>query len=115
MVKPATSTTTVHLLALLCIMKVVAITNAFRQQVRAVNTTIYNQLSTITNSYFEIASQYFLEELIEHHLNIDPKKLKASELITILDWLEIAAYLLIDNQKSSRSYMSRVRNIAGVT
>ena len=76
--------------------------------------TIYNQLSSLTNSYFEIGSQYFLEELIEYHLNIDPKKLKATELISVLDWIEVAAYLLIDDHKATRAYMTKVRSIAGV-
>jgi hypothetical protein len=77
-----------------------------------VKNSIYKQLSTLTNDYFESGSQQFLDDLIVHHLNIDPKQLKSKQLKTILDWLEIAANLLINDQKSSKSYMTKVRYLS---
>ncbi len=75
--------------------------------------TIYNQLSSLTTQYLDIGAQTFLEELIHFHLNIEPAKLNATQLIKLIDWLDIAAHLVNSDKQQVNEYMVKVRKLAG--
>ncbi len=75
--------------------------------------SIYKQLSTLSNGYFDSASQFFLDDLIEYHLKIEPNELDKEGLGALYDWLEIAAHFLIRDQQSADSYLSAVRELTG--
>lgn len=73
---------------------------------------LYSQLSQLTYRYFDSRYHSFIDELIEYHVNIEPEKIKSSQLIDILDWIEIAAYLINENQKTVNKYINNIKRLA---
>jgi hypothetical protein len=72
---------------------------------------IYRQLQELTDRYFN--SHIFVDDLIDSQLGIKPEDLSKIELNKIIDWLEITAYLLSDNQKTARNYVASVNDLTG--
>lgn len=70
---------------------------------------IYGQLQGLTDHYFD--SHLFLYDIIDRHLGIKPENLSKCELNKIIDWLEIAAYLLSNNQKTADNYLIDVNKL----
>jgi hypothetical protein len=73
--------------------------------------SIYSQLQELTDHYFN--SHIFVDDLIDRQLGIKPEDLTKVELKKIIDWLEMAAYLLSDNQKTAKNYLAGVNKLAG--
>ncbi len=73
--------------------------------------SIYRQLQELTDHYFN--SHIFVDDIIDRQLGIKPEDLSKVELNKIIDWLEITVYLLSDNQKTARNYLTSVNKLAG--
>ena len=78
------------------------------------NKSIYIQLNSLTKEYFDSSSRAFIDDLIEYHLHIEPRKIKLTDLTVIIDWLEIAAQLLLSNQRNAKAYIVKVRHLMEV-
>lgn len=70
---------------------------------------IYSQLQLLTDRYFN--SHNFLDDLIDRHIGFKPEYLTRTDLKKIIDWLEIAAYLLSADQKTAEHYLTRVKSL----
>lgn len=75
---------------------------------------IYKQLYTIASKHFNVDPHNIIDDLIVYHLKIKPENIKREELAQILDWLEIAAYLIIGNSSVAKDFMSQTTKLAGV-
>lgn len=64
-----------------------------------VKTSLYDQVTEITQDYLGPASDRFISRLINAHLKKDPADLKPRDIPKLTEWIKISLGLLTEDRK----------------
>ncbi|GAC1501321.1 MAG: hypothetical protein NVS1B10_05460 [Candidatus Saccharimonadales bacterium] len=75
-------------------------------------TSLYTKLEGITTRYLDVSANRFISKQLEHHLKKPAHLLTASDLLKQLDWIQVVASLLTDNDARIEQYIIELKKLA---
>ena len=76
------------------------------------NTSLYNDVVTITYEYLGPAADRFVVRQIRNHLQKDPAQLKREDLRQLIDWIQLAMRLISNDPEDVDRYVADLERIA---
>jgi hypothetical protein len=71
--------------------------------------TLYERVVRVTHIYLGPAADRFIDRQVQNHLDKDPEKLTASDLVRLIDWIQVAVSLLTDDQEIVEEYIEQLK------
>lgn len=62
--------------------------------------------------YLGSSADRFIEGQVENHLHKSPKELSCDDLRALIDWISVAASLLIEDHKKIDQYVTELNRLA---
>jgi hypothetical protein len=76
------------------------------------NSTIYDQVVRITQSYLGPAANRFIARQVENHLHKAPGDLSPGDLLRLIDWIKVAVSLLTEDSGTIEAYIAQLQKLA---
>jgi hypothetical protein len=76
------------------------------------NTSLYDDVVTITYDYLGPAADRFVVRQIRNHLQKDPSELRHEDLRQLIDWIQLAMRLISDDSKIVDRYVADLESLA---
>ncbi len=77
-----------------------------------VNTSIYDDVVSITYEYLGPAADRFVVRQIRNHLQKDPSQLRREDLRQLIDWIQLAMRLISNDTEVVDRYIADLERIA---
>jgi hypothetical protein len=74
--------------------------------------TIYDQVVQVTSEYLGPTADRFIGRQVENHLHKSPEDLSCADLEVLIDWMSVAASLMIEDEQKVESYIKKLHEIA---
>jgi len=75
------------------------------------DTSLYDDVVTITYDYLGPAADRFVVRQIRNHLGKDPSELRREDLRQLIDWIRLAMRLISDNAEVVEHYISDLESL----
>ncbi|HSX45767.1 MAG TPA: hypothetical protein VLG27_02050 [Candidatus Saccharimonadia bacterium] len=72
---------------------------------------LYDKLIRVTHVYLGPAADRFINRQIQNHLHKEPTQLTSSDLLQLVDWIQVTVSLLTDDSEVVEEYITQVRNL----
>jgi hypothetical protein len=76
------------------------------------NTSLYDDVVTITYDYLGPAADRFVVRQIRNHLQKDPSELRHDDLRQLIDWIQLAMRLISNDGQIVDRYVADLENLA---
>jgi hypothetical protein len=76
------------------------------------NSTVYDKVVHITQSYLGPAANRFIARQVENHLHKTPNDLSPSDLLNLIDWIRVAVSLLTEDSITVEEYITQLQKLA---
>lgn len=76
------------------------------------NTSLYDDVVTITYDYLGPAADRFVVRQIRNHLQKDPSALRHEDLRQLIDWIQLAMRLISDDSQIVDRYVADLESLA---
>lgn len=76
------------------------------------NTSLYDEVVTITYEYLGPAADRFVVRQIRNHLQKDPSQLRREDLRQLIDWIQLAMRLISNDPEVVDKYIADLERIA---
>lgn len=76
------------------------------------NTSIYDDVVSITYEYLGPAADRFVVRQIRNHLQKDPSQLRREDLRQLIDWIQLAMRLISNDTEVVDRYVADLERIA---
>ncbi len=70
------------------------------------------QVVQVTSEYLGPSAERFIARQVENHLHKSPETLSCTDLEALIDWMSVAASLMIEDEKEVQSYTQSLHEIA---
>ena len=76
------------------------------------NSTVYDKVVHITQSYLGPAANRFIARQVENHLHKTPDDLSPADLLNLIDWIRVAVSLLTEDSITVEEYIAQLQKLA---
>jgi hypothetical protein len=76
------------------------------------NSTVYDKVVRITQSYLGPAANRFIARQVENHLHKTPHDLSPADLLSLIDWIRVAVSLLTEDSTTVEEYIAQLQKLA---
>lgn len=76
------------------------------------NSTVYDKVVRITQSYLGPAANRFIARQVENHLHKTPADLSPADLLGLIDWIRVAVSLLTEDSTTVEEYIAQLQKLA---
>jgi len=76
------------------------------------NSTVYDKVVHITQSYLGPAANRFIARQVENHLHKTPNDLSSADLLSLIDWIRVAVSLLTEDSTTVEEYIAQLQKLA---
>jgi hypothetical protein len=80
--------------------------------VKQANSTVYDKVVRITQSYLGPAANRFIARQVENHLHKTPDNLSSTDLLKLIDWIRVAVSLLTEDSATVEEYIMQLQKLA---
>ena len=74
--------------------------------------SVYDKVVEVTEVYLGSSAERFISWQIENHLHKSPKDLSCSDLHNLIDWISIAASVMVEDNKQIDQYVTELNRLA---
>lgn len=74
--------------------------------------SVYDKVIEVTEQYLGSEADRFITGQIENHLHKAPEELSCSDLRALIDWISVAASLMIEDNKKIDQYVTELNRLA---
>ena len=76
------------------------------------NTSVYDQVISITHKYLGPAANRFIARQVENHLHKPPEDLSSRDLRKLIDWIRVAVSLLTEDSELVEHYINELKKLS---
>lgn len=74
--------------------------------------SVYDRVVEVTEIYLGSSADRFIAGQVENHLHKSPANLSCADLRALIDWISVAASLLIEDNKKIDQYVTELNRLA---
>jgi hypothetical protein len=75
------------------------------------NTSVYDQVVSVTHVYLGPAADRFIARQVENHLHKSPAELSHSDLLSLIDWIRVVVSLLTEDGEIIEEYVGELEKL----
>jgi hypothetical protein len=79
------------------------------------NSDLYDKVVRITNVYLGPTADRFIARQVQNHLHKTPAELSETDLVKLIDWIQVAVSLLTEDSEVVEEYIAQLRKLAKVS
>ena len=75
------------------------------------NSSIYDQVVSVTHVYLGPAADRFIARQVENHLHKSPEQLSQADLVSLIDWIKVVVSLLTEDSEIVEEYTNELQKL----